>query len=89
MSLLKMAVTVLSVEATGDLVNHAGDEAEAVYVPRTGQKMVAESSSSSFLTWFITVILILTDPKVLWTPHCIATQQSPNLCHHLIFYVLR
>lgn len=43
-----MAVMVfLSVEATRDLVNLAGDEAEAVYVPWTGQKMVAESSSPS------------------------------------------
>jgi len=75
------------VEATEDLVNHAGDKAQAVYVPRTGQKMVAESSSPSSLGWFITTVSILTDPKVLWTPHYTATQQSRNLCHQLIFYV--
>ena len=48
MSLLKMAVIILSVKATGNLVNHS-DEAEAVDVPRTGQKMVAESSSPFLL----------------------------------------
>lgn len=81
---------VLSVGAPGDLVNHAGGEAEAVYVPSTGQEMVAESSSPSFLTSFITGILILTDPKVLRTPHYTATLQSPDLCRLLIFfYVLR
>lgn len=55
MSLLKTALivtesqTVLSVGATGELVNHVGGEAKAVYVPRTGQEMVAESSSPFLL----------------------------------------
>lgn len=56
MSLLKMAVIVLSVEATGDLANHAGDEAEAVYAQglarRWWQRAVLPSSFVTFcLSW--------------------------------------
>lgn len=51
-----MAVIVLSVEATGDLANHAGDEAEAVYAQglarRWWQRAVLPSSFVTFcLSW--------------------------------------
>lgn len=76
-----MAVTVPLGEATGELANYAGgDEAEAAYVPRTGQKMVAESSSPFLLLHFVYHgSLILIDPKVLQKLHYTATMHSSLL----------